>query len=553
MTLLWQCLRRLRHLVFVVVRHTSAYAMGDRLERWPRLARHFPSSTLTGPERLRTAIEELGGTFIKFGQMLALQPDILSLEYCQALTNLLDRISPFSYAEVERIFVEELGRRPEDVFDSFAKRPLATASIGQVHIASLHNRRFAVKVQRPNVERDFAGDVRLMTAMLALIKSLRLRPLYWLLEPTSEFVAWTQEELDYRTEARYLEQMRRNAHDNPYERVPEVLAEYTTRRTLVTEFFDTFTVLDHLRTGATGDETMAARLRELSFEPNQFACHIIDNFLNDAYRHGLFHADLHPANLMILPDNVVGYIDFGITGALSHCSRQNLVALTLAYTRADLNGMSAAFLKGAAMGSNADPEAFRQGLRRHSEQWYEMSGRERRLRKNFTLVMLDMLRLSRQTDIWPERDVVKYIRSAIAIDGLITRFAPAFNVGRYLETVCDRYMRWEKRLALVSYDALLNWWTANIRLTRDGVFRTARVIQRLAEGDWPEDAVGSRVLSQFGLVRRAVQLSITVVAVAVLVVASESRPVVGVNLFTAGTLLVAAASVMLLRTIRKLV
>src|SRR5262249_8273835 len=158
---------------------------------------------------LRAVIEEVGGTFLKFGQMLALQPDILSLEYCRELTNLLDRIAPFSYEEVARIFVEELGRAPKAVFDSFDEQPLATASIGQVHVASLNNRKYAVKVQRPNVERDFAGDVWLMTTMLSLIKRLRFKPLYWLIEPTREFVTWTREELDYLCEARYLDQMRR--------------------------------------------------------------------------------------------------------------------------------------------------------------------------------------------------------------------------------------------------------------------------------------------------------------------------------------------------------
>src|SRR4029453_10438051 len=165
---------------------------------------------------------------------------------------------------------------------------------------------------------------------------------------------------------------------------------------------------------------------------------------------------------MILPGNVVGYMDFGITGVLSRYSRQNLVGLTLSYTRGDVDGMAAAFLRGAAMGSNADATAFRNGLKSMSASWYE-KGPERRVRKSFTLVMLDMLRLSRHTDVWPERDVIKYIRSAIAIDGLIKRFAPGFDVARHLAKVCDDYLRWEVRRALVSYDSLLNWSGAGSR------------------------------------------------------------------------------------------
>ena len=550
--LLRASLRRLAHLVLVLFRHALAQVLGRRLQQWPRIASHLPAGDLSKPERLRAVIEDLGGTFIKFGQMLALQPDILSFAYCNALYNLLDRVTPFAYAEVERIFREEFGSAPEDIFASFDREPLATASIGQVHVAWLDGRMLAVKVQRPCVEQDFAGDVRLMTTTLLLIKRLRLRLLYWMLEPMGEFVAWTREELDYRSEARYLEQMRRNARDSLYEQVPEVFLTYTTRRTLVTEFLAGVTVLDHLRALETGDELMQRRLHAMGFEPNQFARHIIDNFLSDAYRHGLFHADLHPANLMILPGNVVGYIDFGITGALSHASRQNLVALTLAYTRGDLEGMSAAFLRGAALGVKADPAGFLAGLKRLAGEWYEATGQEQRLRKNFTLVMLDMLRLSHQTDVWPERDVIKYIRSAIAIDGLITRFAPEFNVGRYLETVCDSYLRWHMRRALFSYDSLLNWSNASSRLMDDGVFRFADLLYRMAAGEWPTSTPDRTANRAKGLAKRALHLSLIISGLSVLMITTGEKPLLGVNLFTAEALLIATTAILLLRTIYRL-
>src|SRR5262249_7974121 len=163
--------------------------------------------------------------------------------------------------------------------------------------------------------------------------------LAWMVEPMSEFVAWTKEELDFRCEARYAQQLYENSQGNAAERVPEVLHEYTTRRTLVMEFLEGVTVLNYLRAVERNDEGLLRRLRETGFEPNAFARNIIDNFLGDAFRHGMFHADLHPANLMILPGNTVGYLDFGITGVLSRYSRQHLIAMTLAYTRGDVDGM----------------------------------------------------------------------------------------------------------------------------------------------------------------------------------------------------------------------
>ena len=545
--------RRLIYIVTVIIRHAAAQSVHMLLTRWPRLALSAKFVRISGPERLRLFFEELGGTFIKFGQMLALQPDILSLEYCNALFDLLDRCTPFSYAELERTFIEETGKTPSEIFDSFEMQPLATASIGQVHVGYLRGRKVAIKVQRPSVDTDFAGDIRLMMATIQLIKRLHLRFVYWMIEPVSEFVGWTKEELDYRYEARYMEQLCRNSRDNLHERVPEVMREYTTRRILVTEFFEGDTVLAYLRALESNDELMIHRLKSSGFDAHQVARHIIDNFLGDAFQHGIFHADLHPANLMILPGNVVGYVDFGITGVISRYSRQNLIALTLAYTRGDLDGMCEAFFKVSAIDNNSDAQRFRNGLKRLADGWYETSGKRRRLRKNFTLVMLDMLRLSRATSIWPERDVIKYIRSSIAIDGLITRFAPGFDVGHHLEMVCNSYLKWQVRKSLFAYNTFIGWATSSEHIARDGAFRAASFLHRIATGEMPISAEVSGASSggNVELRRRTVQLGVVVFTVS-LIIAITGEPVrLGVNLFTAEVLLIASAGVSLLRTIRR--
>jgi len=549
----WPSLRRLAHITRVVTRHGLAHLLGLLVGRRPRLARRLGVRPLAGPDRLRVMLEDMGGTFIKFGQMLALQPDIISLEYCNALFNLLDRVTPFPSAEVERIFVEELGARPSELFDEFDERPLATASVGQVHVAHVGGRKVAVKVQRPNVQVDFAGDIRLMAAAIRLIKRLGLRQLYWVLEPMGEFLAWTHEELDYRCEARYMERLRRNAQGNPHERVPEVFWTFTTRRTLVIEFFEGETLLAYLRALETGDPRVLERLRASGFEPDRMARHIIDNFLGDVFRHGMFHADLHPANLMILPANTVGYIDFGITGTISRYSRQNLVALTLAYTRGDHEGMCEAFFRISVFDSESSHVRFREGLRAFAQTWYESEGRERRLRKNFTLVMLDMLRLSRRTGVWPERDVVKYIRSAIAIDGLITRFAPGFDLGRHLQEVCDSHLRWSARRAMFTYDSILDWAVSGGNIMRDGPLRAAGLVQRVTAGEFEAEAsAAGDGGGDEALRRRALQLGAAVFAVALVTKLGAAEAALGVNIFTAGLLFACASAALLLRTARRL-
>ena len=544
--------RRLLHIFRVLVAHGLAHLV-DRYPRLRPLARVVPLARMTGPRRFRQLFEDLGGSFIKFGQMLALQPDIVTLEYCDELFNLLDRIPPFSFEEVERVIVEELGAPPDQLFEYFDPQPLATASIGQVHVATLRGRKVVVKVQRPSVDIEFMGDIRLMMLAMRLVRRFKLKAFYWTLEPMTESVAWTHEELDYRREARYADRLRRNSITNANERVPEVFWELTTRRTLVVEFLSGVTVLDYLRAVNAGDEWSAHKLRTSGFEPNRFARHIIDNFLGDAFQYGVFHADLHPANLLVLPGNVVGYVDFGITGVLSRYSRRHLVAMTLAYTRADVSGMADAFFRLTSSEPDADPALFRRSMTAIATEWYEGEGTEKVFKKNFTMVMLDMLTLSRRAGIRPERDVIKYIRSAIAADGLITRFAPGFNVGRYLEEVCQRWVAWETRRTGLRYESLAALAASSGRLADDGAARVFAALGRLTSGD---------MLASVDLVtaasgdrrdaRHTVRLIGVVVAFTALFELTAPAPQMGLNLYTAQAALMVAALVVLADSVRRL-
>jgi ubiquinone biosynthesis protein len=481
--------------------------------------------------------------------MLALQPDILPLEYCNELFVLLDRCPPSDYSHIEETFRTETGKTPDEVFESFDRRPFAAASIGQVHLAVFRGRKVAVKVQRARVDAEFAGDIRIIVAVVKLIKRLHLRFLYWLLEPMTELVSWTKEELNYRCEARYMEQLRRNARDNFNERVPEVFWEFTTRRILVTEFLEGDTVLAYMRAREANDELMLHRLKTSGFDANQVARAIIDNFLNDAFQHGIFHADLHPANLLILPRNVVGYCDMGITGVISIFARRHLVALTLAYTRGDVEGMCAGFFKVSSIDSNSDVRAFREGLKRLAGTWYEVNAKGRQLRKTFTMVMLEMLRLSRDTGVCPERDVIKYIRSSVTIDGLIMRFAPGFDVGKHLEATCDSYLKWRFRKSLVTYNALLGWASAGEQLVRDGPLKVSNLLHRFAKEELTGHELGEvNQPAEHGLQSRPVQLGALVLVVALIMKLTAEPVHLGVNLFTAEMLLMGSAALVLVKT-----
>ncbi|MEM7583181.1 MAG: AarF/UbiB family protein [Acidobacteriota bacterium] len=555
MKLAWKNAQRLAQLLRVLVRHGLAHLLGDRVRRRPWLAGWLPMAGLPAPERLRIMIEDMGGTYIKFGQMLALQPDILPLEYCNALFSLLDRVEPFPYEEVRRIWLEELGQAPEDIFDSFEQAPLATASVGQVHVAYLDGVKVAVKVQRPNVEFEFGSDIRLMVAAVAAIKWLRLSSLYWLIEPTTEFVSWTREEVDYRFEARYSEQMRKNATRNAVQTVPPVFERFTSRRTLVVGFLEGVTLLEYLRARERGDEVAVRRLEPPGFDRRRFAANIIDNFLGDAFENGIYHADLHPANLIILPDSVVGYIDFGITGVISRHGRRHLVAMTLALAGGDMDTLNDQFLEVSAYDPKADPQAFRAGLDRLAEDWYREEDGERRLKVNFTRIMGDMLVLSRKTGVLPERDIVKYIRSSIAIDGLVTRFEPVFDVGEYLVETCSRYLLWQGRRHRYAPERWLDFSAASGKLLRDGPRRANQLLDRLAAGELlssREDSAQGDASAALRL--RALQLSAVGLAVAgLLALAAPANPTFGFNFWTSQWLVLTLAGGSLAVTVRKLV
>lgn len=546
--------RRLLHIARVLAAHGLVALVARYLSRWPFITRLVPLASLSGPKRFRRMFEDVGGSFIKFGQMLALQPDIISREYCDELFDLLDRIAPCPLEHVEQVIREELGRTTAEIFDRFDPEPLATASIGQVHVAYVAGQKVAVKVQRPAVDIEFEGDIRLILLAMRVINRLQLKSLVYLLAPMSEFVAWTREELDYRREARYADRLRRNAVDKTYERVPAVFWNLTTRRTLVLEYLEGYTALGYLRAVTSGDRKEIDRIRSSGLDPNGFSRHIIENFLGDAFRHGVFHADLHPANLLIQRGDVVAYVDFGITGVLSRYSRRHLIGMTLAYTRGDIDTMADLFFELAAWGSDGDPAGYRREMVEASRRWYGGEGSGTVFRTNFTLVMLDMLIMCRNHRIWPMRDVIKYIRSAIAADGLITRLAPGFNVGRYLEDECQRLLGGELRREMLSWNTFGTLVDSSRRLAETGPARMATVLRRLAEGDLTAHVdVVTPVDRDARRRQRTVRLAGVVVALTALLELTAGAGRFGPNVFTVEAALAAAAMVLLAASVVTLV
>ena len=280
---------------------------------------------LSRPERLRLVFEELGPTFIKLGQLLSTRPDFIPPDYLDELAKLQDKIPPFSYAEVCTIFEEEMGKSPEQVYRYFDSTPLAAASIGQVHRAVLDGgEEVVVKVQRPQIENIIAVDLEI----LAHIAELMERYLEEVQghRPSSivhEFARSLSREIDFSIELTNIQRFRLQFEHNETVHVPLVYPQLSTERLLVMEYIDGIKCSDIGK--------LSANDADLPLLAERGAVLVMEQI----FVHGFFHADPHPGNIFILPDNVVCFIDFGQMGRLSIKDREDFTDLVLSLVGGD--------------------------------------------------------------------------------------------------------------------------------------------------------------------------------------------------------------------------
>jgi ubiquinone biosynthesis protein len=267
---------------------------------------------------LREMFDELGPTFVKFGQLLSTRPDIVPPDIVLELQKLQDDARPVPFTDVERVIGEELGLTTAQAFLEFDETPTAAASIGQVHHAVLPNgERVAVKVQRPEAPRQIEADIALLH-QAARIARERVQALEFV-DPeqlVDEFARSIRSELDYRAEARSAEAFRRNFAGEPQVKIPRVYWSYTTGRVLVLELLEGTQLADVEPASLTHDQR-----RDLAYL-------IAETWMTMIFRHGLFHGDPHPANIFVLDGGrTVGLVDFGQVGKLTDADLSKLTGL----------------------------------------------------------------------------------------------------------------------------------------------------------------------------------------------------------------------------------
>jgi ubiquinone biosynthesis protein len=266
---------------------------------------------------LRELLDELGPTFVKFGQLLSTRPDIVPPDIVLELQKLQDEVRPFPYVEVERVIQAELGLDIEQAFLEFDPEPAAAASIGQVHHAVLPNgERVAVKVQRPQAPRQIEADISLLRQAARIVRE-RVQALEFIdaEQLVDEFARSIHAELDYRAEARNAEAFRRNFAGNEAVRIPRVYWSYTKQRVLTLELLDGVELADLDR----GQLTQVQR-RDLAYL-------LAETWMAMIFRDGLVHGDPHPANVLVLDGRVLGLVDFGQVANLSDADLGKLTRL----------------------------------------------------------------------------------------------------------------------------------------------------------------------------------------------------------------------------------
>jgi ubiquinone biosynthesis protein len=313
-------LGRLSEIAQIATRHGFGYFL--RRNRLVELFGPSGDGELEGPpsdrgRRLRELLDELGPTFVKFGQLLSTRPDLVPPDIVVELRGLQDDVRPFPFEQVREVVEAELDLTVEQAFLAFDETPLASASIGQVHHAVLPDgREVAVKVQRPTAERQIEADLGLLYQAARLLRE-RVRALEFVdpEEVVEEFARSIRLELDYGHEARNAETFYRNfAHERGVV-VPRVIRPYSTRRLLTLEFLHGTKVSELDLDAMRPDER-----REIAYR-------MADTWMTMVFRHGFFHSDPHPANVFVLESGELGLVDFGQAGKLTEDDMTKLTRL----------------------------------------------------------------------------------------------------------------------------------------------------------------------------------------------------------------------------------
>lgn len=368
--------------------------------------------------RLRRALERLGPTFVKFGQMLATRVDLFGPDFLKELGKLRSRVPPFSTAEARTSIERELGRPIDEVFAEFPDQPMASASIAQVYRAKLRDDEtwVAVKVQRPRLQETLSSDLAVLIEVSRFVD--RLVPAYHrslVHRVAVEYAARARQEIDFLAEATAMTRFREVLETLPEFRVPAVRHDLCSERLLVMEWLD----------GPLLDEVEdPERLREMGVEPRVLASAMLRLQLGMSYEHGFVHGDTHPGNIILLPDGRFGLIDFGLHGAVPRRLCDKMLELLFYQSWGRTDEAVSAFLQIFTPDPELDLEEFGRELKRVLTQHDARSARDSKL----TAQLVEGLRLGARYRLQAQSDLFVVIRNLTIVEGIVLTYAPDMDL-----------------------------------------------------------------------------------------------------------------------------
>jgi ubiquinone biosynthesis protein len=408
-----------------------------------------PQSTRRGA-RLREALETLGPIFVKFGQVLSTRRDLVPLDIADELARLQDRVPPFpsdlAVAEVERA----LGKTIKEVFLSFENQPLASASIAQVHLARLHDgTEVAVKVLRPGVERAIARDLALLDTAAGLVDRYwadgrRLKPR----QVVAEFARHLDDELDLVREAANASQLGRNFAGSPLLLVPAVHWDLCAQRVMVMERMHGTPI------------SQVGKLREKGIDIPALARAGVEIFFTQVFRHGFFHADMHPGNILVADDGRYIALDFGIMGTLTEVDKNYLAQNFLAFFNRDYRRVAQAHLDAGWVPEGTRVDEFEAAIRAVCEPIFARPLRE----IYFGRLLLRLFQTSRRFNVEVQPQLVMLQKTLLNIEGLGRELDPDLDLWQTAKPFLEKWMReqvgWRGLVRTIRHEA--PFWAATL-------------------------------------------------------------------------------------------
>lgn len=422
---------RYREIAVILGRHSLGFLAArfglDSLRSRGAAAGTSPEEPSEAAAQLRLALEELGPTFIKLGQVLSTRPDLLPPAYVTELTKLQDAAPSVPVARIRDVIRGELGGEPEELFAQFDDVPLASASIGQAHTAVLKDGTpVVVKVRRPGAEAQVQQDVEILQNLAdRAARTWDLAREYDAPGLAQEFATTIQAELDYRQEGHNAERFAENFADQPDIIIPRVFWDHSTSRVLTLE-----RMYGNKLSGI-------AALDAVGLDRSRLAQRGADMVLKMVFEDGFFHADLHPGNLFAHDDGSIVLIDFGMVGVIEEGLRGHLSDMFVGLVRGDAEGLAAAFLAVSTRPSSVDQQALREDLAVFLTRYRLRSLGE----TPFARMMGELFTILRDNRLRLPNEMALLFKVLLQIEGLALALDPDFRLAEALDPYVTRLIR----------------------------------------------------------------------------------------------------------------